>query len=54
MINKGGLFPATIMPDDDWWHDLWPDPSRVIEDVGITKNMDVVDLCCGDGYHMVW
>ena len=38
------------MPDEDWWHVLWPDPSRVIGDVGIIKNMDVVDLCCGDGY----
>jgi SAM-dependent methyltransferase len=50
MMNKGELFPATIMPDDDWWHALWPDPSRVIHDVGITKGLNVVDLCCGDGY----
>lgn len=49
-MSKGELFNATLMPDDDWWHVLWPDPSRVVKDVGIIKDMEVVDLCCGDGY----
>ena len=44
------LFPATSMPDPDWWHVLWPDPTQVLIDVGITEEMSVVDLCCGDGY----
>ena len=49
-MNKDKLFPATIMPDKDWWHALWPDPSRVLREVGISKGMNIVDLCCGDGY----
>jgi len=44
------LFPTTLMPDDDWWHALWPDPRRVLDDIGITPGMAVVDLCCGNGH----
>ena len=44
------LFPATMMPDKDWWHTLWPDPEAVLRTVGIENGMDVVDLCCGDGH----
>lgn len=44
------LFPATIMPDNDWWHALWSDPKAVLQAVGIRPDMQVVDLCCGDGY----
>lgn len=44
------LFPATIMPDNDWWHALWPDPDAVLRTVGVRPGMQVVDLCCGDGY----
>lgn len=44
------LFPATLMPDRDWWHALWPDPAKVLREVGIGTHMDVVDLCCGDGH----
>lgn len=44
------LFPATIMPDKDWWHALWPNPEAVLCAVGIEPGMDVVDLCCGDGH----
>ncbi len=49
-MSDEGLFPATIMPDSDWWHALWPDPAGVLEAVGIRHNMQVVDLCCGDGH----
>ena len=38
------------MPDPGWWEALWPDPAKVLSDVGITPGMDVVDLCCGDGW----
>jgi ubiquinone/menaquinone biosynthesis C-methylase UbiE len=38
------------MPASDWWEALWPDPGRVIRDVGITPGMTVVDLCSGDGW----
>ena len=29
---------------------MWPDPAKVLSDVGIRPGMDVVDLCCGDGW----
>ena len=44
-----GFFPATAMPDPDWWQVLWPDPKQVLAAVGIRADMEVVDLCCGDG-----
>ena len=44
-----GFFPATSMPDPDWWQALWPDPKQVLAAVGIRADMEVVDLCCGDG-----
>lgn len=44
------LFPATAMPDPDWWHALWPDPLGTVHALGIHSGMAVLDLCCGDGY----
>jgi len=44
-----GFFPATTMPDADWWRVLWPDPARVLAEMGVEPGMVVVDLCCGDG-----
>jgi ubiquinone/menaquinone biosynthesis C-methylase UbiE len=44
------LFPATSMPDRDWWAALWPRPTDVLERLGIRPGMTVLDLCCGDGY----
>ena len=38
------------MPDRDWWQTLWPDPKRVLADIGVVGGMQVIDLCCGDGY----
>ena len=49
-MNNDALFPATIMPDADWWQALWPDPEAVLKKVGIMPDMQVVDLCCGDGH----
>src|SRR5882757_8763815 len=45
-----GFFEGTGMPDPGWWEALWPDPAKVLTDVGIKPGMDVVDLCCGDGW----
>lgn len=45
-----GFFPATAMPDNDWWAELWPEPDSVLRALGIRPGMTVVDLCCGDGY----
>ncbi len=44
-----GFFPATAMPDPDWWQALWPRPQEVLHALGVRPNMDAVDLCCGDG-----
>lgn len=44
------FFPATAMPDRDWWTALWPDPEGVVRSLGVAPGMTVLDLCCGDGY----
>jgi ubiquinone/menaquinone biosynthesis C-methylase UbiE len=38
------------MPDPGWWEALWPDPAKVLSKVGVTPDMDVIDLCSGDGW----
>jgi len=38
------------MPTPGWWEALWPDPARVIVTAGIETDMDVIDLCSGDGW----
>lgn len=49
-MDKDGIFPATVMPDPDWWQALWPDPLAVLVKLGLTPGMRAVDLCCGDGH----
>lgn len=49
-MDPAGFFPATAMPDRDWWAVLWPDPEGVLGSLGVEPGMVVVDLCCGDGY----
>ena len=44
-----GFFPATTMPDAGWWQTLWPDPPKVLAEMGVEPGMVVIDLCCGDG-----
>ena len=44
------VFPATAMPEREWWSVLWPDAGRIIRRLGMEAEMCVVDLCCGDGY----
>ena len=48
-----GFFPATTMPDGDWWQALWPNPAKVLTEMGVAPGMIVVDLCCGDGLFTV-
>lgn len=48
-----GFFPATAMPDPDWWDVLWPEPQQVLVSLGIRPEMEVVDLCCGNGLFTV-
>jgi ubiquinone/menaquinone biosynthesis C-methylase UbiE len=45
-----GFFKGTEMPTAGWWEALWPDPVKVLTQVGITASMDVIDLCSGDGW----
>jgi ubiquinone/menaquinone biosynthesis C-methylase UbiE len=45
-----GFFEGTGMPAPGWWEALWPDPAKVLRDVGVNADMDVVDLCSGDGW----
>lgn len=49
-MTDSPFFPATAMPDDDWWQALWPDPKAVLTQVGIAPGMRVIDLCCGNGH----
>jgi ubiquinone/menaquinone biosynthesis C-methylase UbiE len=44
------FFEGTEMPTAGWWEALWPDPVSVLVKVGIKSNMDVIDLCSGDGW----
>jgi predicted methyltransferase len=45
-----GFFEGTGMPDPGWWEALWPDPRGVLLKAGVKPEMDVVDLCSGDGW----
>ena len=47
------MFPATSMPDRDWWVALWPNPSSLLRAIGARADMTALDLCCGDGYFTV-
>ena len=44
------FFEGTEMPTAGWWETLWPEPARVLEAVGLKRDTDAVDLCCGDGW----
>lgn len=48
-----GFFPATTMPDADWWQALWPDPAKILAEMGVEPGGVAVDLCCGDGLFTV-
>src|ERR1700751_841685 len=50
MITKPGFFEGTGMTDPGWWEALWPDPAGVLTSVGLKSDMDVIDLCSGDGW----
>ena len=43
------FYPATAMPNSDWWEALWRRPWEVIGLLGVGPGGEVVDLCCGDG-----
>ena len=45
-----GFFQGTEMPTAGWWEALWPDPAGVLAAVGLKPDMEVIDLCSGDGW----
>jgi ubiquinone/menaquinone biosynthesis C-methylase UbiE len=38
------------MPTAGWWEALWPDPAGVIAAMRMAPDMEVIDLCSGDGW----
>ena len=48
--HPAGFFQGTEMPTAGWWEALWPDPAGVLATVGLRPDMDVIDLCSGDGW----
>jgi len=48
-----GFFPATTMPDADWWQALWPDPPKMLVEMGVEPGVVAIDLCCGEGLFTV-
>lgn len=50
MSSLAGFFVGTEMPDPNWWETLWPDPASVLALTGLAPGMNVIDLCCGDGW----
>lgn len=45
-----GFFEGTGMPDAGWWEALFPHAGKILTDVGVKSEMEVVDLCSGDGW----
>jgi ubiquinone/menaquinone biosynthesis C-methylase UbiE len=50
MTDLPGFFDGTEMPTAGWWEALWPDPASVLAMVGVKPDMEVIDLCSGDGW----
>lgn len=50
MTEISGFYQGTGMPDSDWWESLWPNPENILTMVGIKPDMELIDLCSGDGW----
>ena len=50
MSDLPGFFQGTGMPEGGWWEALWPEPAKVLSEVGLRPGMQVIDLCSGDGW----
>lgn len=44
------FFQSVAMPDRNWWQALWPEPAKIVRQLGISPGIEAIDLCCGDGY----
>ena len=38
-----GFFPATTMPDADWWLALWPDPAKALIEMDLEVYQTVIN-----------
>jgi SAM-dependent methyltransferase len=43
-------FQNTRQPDWDWWRELWSEPKRILDELGIGVNQSVADVGSGNGY----
>lgn len=43
-------FEHTRQPNWEWWAELWPDPERVLSELGVGSNCSLVDIGSGNGY----
>lgn len=43
-------FRNTRQPDWEWWSELWPDPQRILEKLGIEADASLADIGSGNGY----
>jgi SAM-dependent methyltransferase len=50
MATSSGQFEGTEMPTAGWWEALWREPAAVLAAIGLAPGLEVVDLCCGDGW----
>lgn len=50
MPTQSGFFDGTGMPDPGWWEALFPQPAKILAEVGVRPGMEIVDLCSGDGW----
>ncbi|WP_336359782.1 class I SAM-dependent methyltransferase [Haladaptatus sp. ZSTT2] len=46
-------FQHTRQPDWDWWSELWPDPTGLLDRVGVLPGELLVDVGCGNGYFTI-
>jgi len=50
-MSSAAIFPATAMPDSDWWHALWPQPDYVVAAIGITAGLSLTQVVEPPPYH---
>ncbi|MDL5362314.1 class I SAM-dependent methyltransferase [Halalkalicoccus sp. NIPERK01] len=43
-------FRNTRQPDWGWWGELWPEPERLLCDLGLEADRSLADVGSGDGY----
>ena len=48
-MSEKDRFQNTQQPDREWWSQLWPDPEKTLEELGIEPGMSLADVGCGDG-----